>query len=388
MGAAEAPAAGRPRPAWAARWRWLAGLATVSASASAAAGGGLAREGPAAPPPGLQPEYQQHRAHVAFPQDALMLSAARDSGLHTPGCSSLHGPLCLSQYHEWKFQESRERRGRQPREGQLGVWSVGPARGGDAAGGDRRKPQPQQPPRGGAEGGGAEVIHIDQVKAVDEEQMAEIKSGVHGDSLLLFHHPSSLFSVQALAFLQVVAEKLDGNIWVGYIDCSREDRMSVCMKHHVQFVPDIRLFRALSPLGSGTSKFQWEKKPDLQTFSPQTLMEFVVNARFSRLIVQPEENISKLSKEKQSIMFVNKRPKPVSVYWLDFDGMERVYHYLDPEESVVTSSFEDHIWIIREKNGTPIEYFTVERQPYEKVQVISIEAAHGPPTDRLKKTEL
>ena len=87
-------------------------------------------------------------------------------------------------------------------------------------------------------------------------------------------------------------------------------------------------------------------------------------------------------------MFVNKRPKPVSVYWLDFDGMERVYHYLDPEESVVTSSFEDHIWIVREKNGTPIEYFTVERQPYEKVQVISIEAAHGPPTDRLKKTEL
>lgn len=48
------------------------------------------------------------------------------------------------------------------------------------------------------------------------------------------------------------------------------------------------------------------------------------------------------------VVFVNHRDHTVDVDWLDFDGVRRPYHTLQPGEELVRDAFVGHVWWVRE----------------------------------------
>jgi len=62
------------------------------------------------------------------------------------------------------------------------------------------------------------------------------------------------------------------------------------------------------------------------------------------------------------IRFINVRTRPVSVVWIGFDGVERLYASLNPGDEIVQPTYVAHRWLIRDKgDGQPLEAFISTR---------------------------
>jgi len=52
---------------------------------------------------------------------------------------------------------------------------------------------------------------------------------------------------------------------------------------------------------------------------------------------------------KTTILFVNRRKRPVTVEWLDFDGRRKTYGELRPAASKLQRTFAGHVWVVSER---------------------------------------
>jgi hypothetical protein len=62
------------------------------------------------------------------------------------------------------------------------------------------------------------------------------------------------------------------------------------------------------------------------------------------------------------IHFINVRTRSVSIVWIGFDGVERLYASLDPGDEIMQPTFVGHRWLIKDKeSGEPLEAFISTR---------------------------
>lgn len=62
-----------------------------------------------------------------------------------------------------------------------------------------------------------------------------------------------------------------------------------------------------------------------------------------------------------AIRFVNMRPDPVRILWIDTAGVPRSYQSLPPGGEYVQPTFVSHRWLIESWSGEPVEGFIATR---------------------------
>ena len=62
------------------------------------------------------------------------------------------------------------------------------------------------------------------------------------------------------------------------------------------------------------------------------------------------------------IRFINVRNRPVRIFWVGFDGNERLYAELTEGQEIIQPTFVAHRWLVRDSgDGTPLIAFISTR---------------------------
>ena len=61
------------------------------------------------------------------------------------------------------------------------------------------------------------------------------------------------------------------------------------------------------------------------------------------------------------IIFVNRTRSDISYYWVDYEGLERFYGVVRPNESVTQSTYDGHVWVVKDMNGDALAVFRAGR---------------------------
>ena len=69
------------------------------------------------------------------------------------------------------------------------------------------------------------------------------------------------------------------------------------------------------------------------------------------------------SRVETAIVFVNRRRSDVFYYWIDFEGKEAYYGSVAPGAEVTQHTFEGHIWVAKDPNGTSLAVFRASEKP-------------------------
>jgi hypothetical protein len=88
-----------------------------------------------------------------------------------------------------------------------------------------------------------------------------------------------------------------------------------------------------------------------------------------------EPPASQPSDKETSIIFINRTPAAVSLYWIDLDGKKRPYGEVAAGERVEQATFAGHVWLLAGGDGKPLA--TVVATPNPGRAVLS--ADRGPP---------
>jgi von Hippel-Lindau disease tumor supressor len=64
-----------------------------------------------------------------------------------------------------------------------------------------------------------------------------------------------------------------------------------------------------------------------------------------------------------SVMFVNRRPSKVKIYWLDYNGQRKFYKSLNAGEGYPQQTYLTHPWLITDIEGNSLAVFFPDAQP-------------------------
>ena len=69
------------------------------------------------------------------------------------------------------------------------------------------------------------------------------------------------------------------------------------------------------------------------------------------------------SRVETAIVFVNRTKSDVSYYWIDFEGKEAYYGSVGPGAEVTQHTYDGHIWVAKDANGTSLAVFRASEAP-------------------------
>ena len=61
------------------------------------------------------------------------------------------------------------------------------------------------------------------------------------------------------------------------------------------------------------------------------------------------------------IIFVNRTQSDISYYWVDYEGAERFYGVVRPNDTVTQSTYGGHVWVVKDVNGDALAVFGAGR---------------------------
>ena len=61
------------------------------------------------------------------------------------------------------------------------------------------------------------------------------------------------------------------------------------------------------------------------------------------------------------IIFVNRTPSDISYYWVNYEGVESFYGVVSPNDSVTQSTYQGHVWVVKDVNGDALGVFGAGR---------------------------
>ena len=64
-----------------------------------------------------------------------------------------------------------------------------------------------------------------------------------------------------------------------------------------------------------------------------------------------------------AIVFVNRTSSEILYYWIDFEGKETYYGSVAPGAEVTQHTFDGHIWVAKDANGTSLAVFRASETP-------------------------
>lgn len=93
----------------------------------------------------------------------------------------------------------------------------------------------------------------------------------------------------------------------------------------------------------------------------------------SATVHPPEPPRSLPSRTPRVVAFVNARPAAISVFWVDFGGVQRRYAKVDPGRAATLSSFTSHVWVVKDAaTDSELVLFTVRGQQPGEQAVLSL----------------
>jgi hypothetical protein len=91
------------------------------------------------------------------------------------------------------------------------------------------------------------------------------------------------------------------------------------------------------------AKFEWPKFPSLEAQAPA----------LPWLEADKVPAVSAKSSKTTAILFINERPKPLEIDWVDFDGKHKPYTQLRSGAKHMMDTFSGHVWLVLE-DGKPL----------------------------------
>ena len=62
------------------------------------------------------------------------------------------------------------------------------------------------------------------------------------------------------------------------------------------------------------------------------------------------------------VRFINKRDKPVKLFWINYGGQPVFYGIIDPDTERRQNTYEDAVWMVTDEKEMPLGYFVTGRQ--------------------------
>jgi dipeptidyl aminopeptidase/acylaminoacyl peptidase len=85
------------------------------------------------------------------------------------------------------------------------------------------------------------------------------------------------------------------------------------------------------------------------------------------LRAQLETHPSSRSEAETRIAFQNKRPRPIELFWIDFDGERKSYGRIEPGDRRELHTFEGHVWLVANESGESLGVFEATKNPAKAV---------------------
>ena len=62
------------------------------------------------------------------------------------------------------------------------------------------------------------------------------------------------------------------------------------------------------------------------------------------------------------VRFINKRDKPVKLFWIDYGGKPKLYGVIEPGDQRRQSTYESAVWMVADQRDMPLGYFVTGRE--------------------------
>jgi dipeptidyl-peptidase-4 len=163
---------------------------------------------------------------------------------------------------------------------------------------------------------------------------------------------------------------LAGPLTLGWAEGSLEDYRRAY--HLAESYRDLMLGETLDGNWLDGSRFQYRTK-----IRPDTWQEMLVDARQGTRQVLVDDRRprqqhrlaplrylipSRSGLQPQEILFENRLPKPVQLWWVDTVGRRKLYHQLAARGSIKQSTWVGHSWLVTDLQQRPLRAFSVTAQ--------------------------